>query len=340
MFCSVPTARIVLFGDTHLGFDLPAKPRTDRRRRGDDFFANYRRVLDYAAGTRPDALVHAGDVFHRSRVHPAVVEQAFEALASVASLGVAVLVVPGNHDRSKLPPSLWLGHPGIHVFDRPRTVLVRAGGMNLAMAGFPFAWGDLRTAFVPTLEATGLHEVDADARFLCMHHTVAGASVGPNGYTFRNSRDVVGRPQLPANLAAVLSGHIHRSQVLDGNHPPVYYPGSTERTSFAERDERKGFFELTVSSHRGSANVAAARFVELPARPMMDLVIPAATSADGVPGLLRSAACTYPADAVVRVTAEGQHLANAEQLGAASLRAAFPPTMNVQLAGGMFRASR
>jgi DNA repair exonuclease SbcCD nuclease subunit len=37
--------RILLIADTHLGFDLPFRPRIKRRRRGLDFFANFERAL-------------------------------------------------------------------------------------------------------------------------------------------------------------------------------------------------------------------------------------------------------------------------------------------------------
>lgn len=44
--------RIFFFADTHLGLDLPRRPRVERRRRGDDFFASYRHVLDCAVAER------------------------------------------------------------------------------------------------------------------------------------------------------------------------------------------------------------------------------------------------------------------------------------------------
>jgi len=37
--------RLLLIADTHLGFDLPVRPRVARRRRGHDFIANYRAAL-------------------------------------------------------------------------------------------------------------------------------------------------------------------------------------------------------------------------------------------------------------------------------------------------------
>jgi DNA-3-methyladenine glycosylase len=42
--------RILFLADTHLGFDLPERPRVDRRRRGPDFFANFVRALEPASG--------------------------------------------------------------------------------------------------------------------------------------------------------------------------------------------------------------------------------------------------------------------------------------------------
>jgi len=336
----VLTARIVLFGDTHLGFDLPAKPRTDRRLRGEDFFANFRRVLDYAVETRADALVHGGDVFDTSRVHRSIAERAFEALHQVAEGGIPVVIVPGNHDRSRLPPSLWLGHPNIQVFHRPGTVTLSLRGMRVAFAGFPFAWGDLRQSFGEIVRCTGVEAAEADARFLCMHHTVAGASVGPNGYTFRSGSDVIPRGSLPGSLAGVLSGHIHRHQVLEGAHPPVFYPGSIERTSFAEQDERKGFLELTVRKRGRAAGVEGARFIELPARPMVKLPVPAGLPPGELRTFLARAAASLATDSVVRVEPPENDAGPPEELTAALLRSTFPPSMNVEVRRRFVRGER
>jgi DNA repair exonuclease SbcCD nuclease subunit len=220
-------------------------------------------------------------------------------------------------------------------------VLIRADGCRLAFAGFPFAWSDLRQSFEGLVDSSGINETDADASFICIHHTVAGASVGPNGYTFRSGRDVIPRRHIASKLTAVFSGHIHRSQVLNGAHPPVYYPGSTERTSFAERDEQKGFYDLVISTdHSGAAKVAEATFVPLPSRPMLDLVLESAMTPRQAQSALSSAARNYPADAVVRITAEALGPELAELLSATRLRSIFPPTMNLQLSRSLFDVTR
>ncbi len=329
-----PHIRIIFTADTHLGFDDAARRRVERRRRGDDFVANYERVLSCVVATRPDVFVHGGDFFTHARPPVALVDRAYGGLLRVAEAGVPVVVVPGNHDRARLPPSLLLHHPLIHVFDRPRTVVVKARDARLALAGFPFAWGDVRSRFPGVLAQTAWDAGEADARVLCVHHAFEGATVGPADYVFRGTRDVIRPGDLPHGLAAVLSGHIHRHQVLTpAGRQPILYPGSTERTSFAERDEAKGFLDVVLAPDDGGTwGLVRASFIELPARPMIDIDV-SEVAAPGVAAFLAERAGRLPADAIVRITAAaGAAGAVRGALSTATLRTIFPATVNVQLA--------
>ena len=89
--------RILFLADTHLGFDFPFRPRVERRRRGPDFFKNFRKALEPAYSGEVDAVIHGGDLFFRSKVPAKLVDMAFEPLKEVADLGVKVYLVPGNH---------------------------------------------------------------------------------------------------------------------------------------------------------------------------------------------------------------------------------------------------
>ncbi len=62
MGVSSAVARVLFVSDTHLGFDLPARPRVERRRRGPDFFANFERALAPALRGEADLVVHGGDL--------------------------------------------------------------------------------------------------------------------------------------------------------------------------------------------------------------------------------------------------------------------------------------
>ena len=62
--------RVLFLADTHLGFDYPFRPRIQRRRRGAEFFTNFKRTLLPALKGRVDCVVHGGDLLYRSKVPP------------------------------------------------------------------------------------------------------------------------------------------------------------------------------------------------------------------------------------------------------------------------------
>jgi DNA repair exonuclease SbcCD nuclease subunit len=332
------TIRILLLADTHLGFDLPVNPRIKRRRRGHDFLANYAAALQPALSGEVDLVVHGGDVFNRSRPPSSVVWQAFEPLRQIADRGIPVVVVPGNHERGRIPHLRFAQHPGIHVFDRPRTFLLDVKGVRVAMAGFPSERDNVRERFTDLVAATAHTSAPADIRLLCMHQCVEGSTVGPASYMFTTAPDVIRTRDLPREVSAVLSGHIHRQQVLTRDRQgqpldaPVIYPGSIERTSIAEADENKGFMIVECAL---SADAPAVRwhFHQLPARQLVrhDLALDGLDAVQ-VEAALRRIVADAPGDAVLTIRVTGAVTEQiARVLSASSLRALTPPAMNLDL---------
>jgi DNA repair exonuclease SbcCD nuclease subunit len=330
--------RILLLADSHLGFDLPVKARVARRRRGHDFLANYAAALEPALNGEADLVVHGGDVFDRPTIAPSIAYQGLEPLRRVASTGVPVFIVPGNHERSRLPHARFASHEGVHVFDVPRTFVVEIRGTRVALSGFPYERRDVRASFAERLEQTGYPRADAAVRILCLHHCVEGATVGPADFVFTTADDVIRARDLPRECAAVLSGHIHRHQVLTADlsrrplATPVLYPGSIERTSLAEIDEPKGYMMVRVAESEGDCEVRW-EFRRLPARPMMRKEI----SADGLDarhleGAIRAIVAEAPVDVVLSIRVTGaltdEHW---RSLSAARLREFVPETMNLDI---------
>ena len=326
--------RILLLADTHLGFDMPVRPRIERRRRGHDFLANYTAVLAQALAGEIDLVVHAGDVFDRPTVGPTIAYQALEPLRRVAERGVPVFVVPGNHERARLPHARFASHPNVHVFDTARTFGVEIRGTRMALAGFPYERGNVRSRFPDLLRQTEWEQEPAAHRLLCMHQCVEGATVGPSDFTFTSSEDVVRLHDVPSEFRAVLAGHIHRHQVLTTDlggrrlDAPVLYPGAIERTSVAEIDEPKGFMVV----HVGETG-ARWEFRQLPARPMARKEL----SADGMSARMldseiRAIVADAPPDAVLWIRIAGgltdEHL---RVVSARRMRTIAPSTMNVEL---------
>jgi exonuclease SbcD len=344
------TVRVLFIADTHLGFDLPTRPRIRRRRRGHDFLANYERALVPALEGKVDLLVHGGDVFHRARVPHTLVYQAFEPLKRLADAGVPVFVVPGNHERSRIPFPRFASHPRVHIFDTPRTVRVSARGLRIAVSGFPYQRRHVRSRFRTLVEATGWKAQDADIAILCTHHCFEGATVGPAGYTFRHAPDVIRGSDVPPGLAAVLTGHVHRHQVLTedlSGRPlaaPVLYAGSVERTAFAEIGEPKGYIlvDLQADPERSGGRLTGWTFEELPARPMILQEV----QADGLgtaalARILRLAVRSAPTDAVLRLEIRGEIDDEARALLTPQrIRALAPSEMNLDVVMSAERGGR
>jgi len=339
--------RILLLADTHLGFDYAFNPRIVRRRRGPDFFRNFVKALEPACRHEVDLVVHAGDILYRSRVPPRLVDMAFEPLRAVADQGVPVYIVPGNHERSNIPYRILAAHENIHIFDKPMTFCYEKKGLRLALAGFPFIRDGIRRKFIDSVNSTAYRQVRAACYVLCMHQSVDGCTTGPHNYVFRGGDDIVDIHEIPSAFCCVVSGHMHRSQTLNADlegraiPAPIFYPGSIERTSFAEKDEKKGYVILTVRDDgTQKAKLHTWTFHELPARPMIDLEFDGAGQRS-FPSWLQQRLNRLPKDSIVKIRIHGAlDRELREAIGAAALRSMTPATMNVYVTMTYFQRFR
>ncbi len=319
--------KVLFFADSHLGFDFPVRPRIERRRRGWDFFNNYHHILETAITENVDVLLHGGDVFFRSKIPKPVIEKVYEPLLKVLDSGIDVLLVPGNHERSRLPTTPLFRHPQLRVFDRPRTILISQESISVAFGGFPNIRNDVAGEFAGAVDASCLLDEHANFKILCLHQSIEDAVVGVQNYRFRKGRDVIGKEQFPADLDLILSGHIHRQQILRSTEgTPIIYPGSIERTSFAERLETKGYYMIEISE-----TGIDWEFRELPARPMLEISLPEALSDESaLIKAIQSRLPSIPDDAIVRIRCATE--TQVQSMKISRLREIFPDSVNVDIA--------
>jgi hypothetical protein len=149
------TVRILLVADTHIGFDLPRRPRVERRRRGHDFLANFERALEPALAGEVDLVVHGGDLLFRSRVPATLVETALAPLVAVAERGVPVCIVPGDLAavlrsrlaavpadavvRVRVPETLVAAEPALFTAARLRDMVPATANVELGVYRAPNA---------------------------------------------------------------------------------------------------------------------------------------------------------------------------------------------------------
>ncbi|MDN5354041.1 MAG: repair protein SbcD/Mre11 [Candidatus Cloacimonadota bacterium] len=316
--------KIVFCADTHLGFDMPIFPRTSHRRRGNDFFNNFAKVLQFARSQKADFLVHGGDLFHRSKVPALVVNKTYKMLFATAENGIKIILVPGNHERSILPDSIFTKHPNIYIFDEPKTYGFIENDIYVQFVGFPNERANIRDNFLHIIEQASEGINDCDHRFLCCHQTLQGANI--KNFTFRYGRDVLPLEYIPEHIDSVLSGHIHRAQVLQHKNLTAIYPGSTEKTSIVEKDEQKGFVYLELDQDGLKYN-----FEKLPTRPMYNLEVDFYSEDEQrVVNWLQAHIQEFPQEAVVRLKCDIPQ--TRKLLKAELLQNIFPNTMSYRLA--------
>lgn len=264
--------RLLHVTDTHLGVDrwFVGSPRGWRR--ADDHLASLRAAVAPAFAGEVDLVVHTGDLFDRSLPPARAIEEARVLLTELGRC-VPVVVMPGNHDRRGLIGSVGTGISGVQVVD----VAARVEVAGLRFGVVP--WLALAADWASAAARACAGGVD----FLLAHQAFDGCRV--NRFTFHTGRhpDTVGPEHLPKGVTRVLSGHIHPRQFLRCGEATVVFPGSSERTSFAEVDEVKS--TVTWELDREVRWV----FTALPVRPMQVVTHPSALG-------------TIQADTLVRLT--------------------------------------
>ncbi len=244
--------RVLHITDTHLGLRLKSWCHPRGWQRMADCQAMLERALEPALNQEVDLVIHSGDLFDRSSPPPEAIEGANTVLARVARRTPTV-IMPGNHDRHGL---------GIHIDPAP--------GLHIVDEAKQLRFGDLAVGFVPYVREAGIWAHDAasvadGADVLVAHQSFHGARVP--GFTFRHGRhrETVGAHQMPRGIRHVLCGHIHPRQITQIGGAQVVQPGSTERTSFSEERQTKGYAMWEFG------RTTEFRFVDLPTRPLVRL---------------------------------------------------------------------
>jgi exonuclease SbcD len=265
-------SRFLCCGDLHLdaGPDLGRAPG-DRLHEQEEV---WRRCLEIAAEENVEAVLFAGDAFHKARPSPEAM-LAFERPLLVESRHLRPMVaILGNHDVA----GVSLG-TGLEVFAEAGLLTLAREPAIHAVAGVSIAclpWvaasrvvaahgggdrDDINAQAAELLLATarGLRaQIDGPA-ILLTHFSISGSSL-PNGLPVEQLREpVLQLGDLEAlGFDAVIAGHIHVPAQL-GDDQRVIYVGSPLPLNFGEADVRHGVWIVET-------NPFDARFVRIASR--------------------------------------------------------------------------
>ncbi len=328
--------KFVHTADTHLGYEITrtvqAHPQ-GRKKRADFIFQNFSRVVQHAIQEEVDFFIHSGDLFNKYYIPREVLDALIRPMLDLAEAEIPVLLIPGNHERSQFPFDLFHGANPIYVFDQPGSLCLEIGGYTLGVAGFPFIREGSGKLFFRALEETEYTGMRTDLNILVTHQAFDGALVGPVDFHFRaGRRDTVSRDRVPTDFAYIAAGHIHRYQILPHPLKPdlkFVYPGSTQRMSFAEMHEDKGFIEGELLNGR-----IETRFIPLPAWDMEMVELRAAgLSARECEEAIKEQFWRFSGDLVIRFNLTGgERLRDYPDVDFDRIREHMPPILECQFA--------
>lgn len=258
--------RVLHTGDIHLS-ELPGPVLGGRNARMDDTLNCMASVLKIAHQEQPDAIVVAGDLFHKSKMWAdPMLEQIRLAANWLRELGAiaptVLLFGTANHDNLAAFETISnMRIPGLLVSTRPELISLDTKS------------GPLQVGCVPGLDKghfrvlnPGMDPADENVQcskllgdivlglsaqldvtipsVLVAHYAVAGCEYD-NGQThiFNQSEVTLPTEALAASaFNLVCLGHIHRMQQVFGvGGKPVYYCGSLNRITFNDAGWGKGF---------------------------------------------------------------------------------------------------
>src|SRR4030042_4275971 len=95
--------KILHVADTHLGYSAYRKTTDEGiNQREIDVYNAFKDFIDYAIKTKPDLIIHAGDLFDSVRPNNRAITFAIKQILRLSKQKIPFLVIAGNHEHPKL----------------------------------------------------------------------------------------------------------------------------------------------------------------------------------------------------------------------------------------------
>ncbi|MDD3040442.1 metallophosphoesterase [Bacteroides sp.] len=223
-------------------------------------------VVVKAAEEKPDAIVVAGDLFHKSKLwgdqilkEINIISMWLRKLAAIAP--TVVLYGTDNHDNKRAFINIMsMRIPSLIIIDQPQLLTIETNKGPLQIAGVP----GLDKGHFRTLNP-GMDKDDENRlcslmledivqhlsnrlnpiipSILLAHYTVIGCELDNGEHVFMQNDVVLPKETLFASpYDLVCLGHIHKAQKVGECGRPVFYCGAINGITFNEEGQDKGFW--------------------------------------------------------------------------------------------------
>jgi len=293
--------KIAVITDIHLNktvYKVMDRNVPDLPFRNVDFIKAFQYTVDTCINhIKPDLFVIGGDIYDKCYYPSNIVRGIFSAeLSKLTSAQIPVIILVGNHDISLKTHALKdigeLKLKNIKVIDKSAILTYKDTQLFL----FPYSLEveqkvkTIKEDFLDFVKEIHAKKNDKPSIFFG-HFGVSGAAI--NEYSGDDEIDVVTDTNTTTTLPKkeyknrsindincddldsigsdyVLLGDYHKHQILQTKKCISMYPGSLEKTSFSEIDQKKGFV-VYDSEVEAIKSYGKCRFIEYPnCRPMLE----------------------------------------------------------------------
>jgi DNA repair exonuclease SbcCD nuclease subunit len=250
--------------DTHLGYSAYRKANPDGiNQRELDTYNAFKEFVDHAIKSKPDLIIHAGDLFDSVRPNNRAITFALDQILRLSKEKIPLVIIAGNHEHPKLKET---GHI-FSIFNHIKHI-------------YPIYKAKYETLdFIINNELITIHAVpqcelkkqfDGELKkvkpkksskynIFVSHGAVSGIKI----FTMNEFNELILNPKnLSKEFDYIALGHYHKFTKLSDN---TFYSGSIERFTFTDAPDKKGFIEFEFSDGK-----LKSKFIELKIRQMLD----------------------------------------------------------------------
>jgi len=252
--------KLIHIADTHLGLAAFSRldPESGVNLREKQIYDNFLRGINDIINQKPDALIHAGDIFDTVKPKTKAYTTVLEALNRLGEAGIPLIIIAGNHSMAKTryttsPFEVLSYHKaGINAAYKFRYEKVELQDTVFHLIPNMLRAEDYRTAYNEIELSKNHHNVLVTHGLATQIRDKRLATVAEHE---------LDSTILSENFDYIALGHYHRQCQITDN---AWYSGSTEYLTYGEIKDEKGGLIADVAKHE-------VRHLELPKTPMADL---------------------------------------------------------------------
>lgn len=267
--------KFIHISDSHLGAATLGRKLSPAgvSQREEDICNVFAYAIDKIIELKPDFILHSGDLFHSVRPSNRIIDFALRQFLKLSQAQIPTVIISGNHDSPKQRAlgsiySIFEVFPHIYPVYKGK---YEARELNLSQSKnslqvlvhcIPHCLTD--ELFQEELQKVKITNPDS-VNILMLHGVVSGI---PEFSMGEFAEQMIPDSYFQAGFDYVALGHYHKFTQVEER---VFYAGSTERISFNEIGQEKGFLEISLDKSVHSLAKLGHKFHSVPARAMLDL---------------------------------------------------------------------